>query len=66
MAVEVNMQRLLCSLWREEDGQDLIEYSLLITFFALVTAGLISSGLGPITGIWSTSTSRLVLANKGG
>ena len=23
------MQQLLCSLWREEDGQDLIEYSLL-------------------------------------
>ena len=32
------MQQLLCSLWREEDGQDLIEYSLLITFIAIATA----------------------------
>jgi Flp pilus assembly pilin Flp len=57
------MQLLLCNLWREEDGQDLIEYSLLITFIALATAALVGSGQNAIRAIWTTSNSQIVAAN---
>ena len=58
------MQQLLCSLWREEDGQDLIEYSLLITFIAIATAALVGSGQNAIRSIWTTSNSHIVAANN--
>ncbi len=38
---------LLQTWWQEEDGQDLIEYTLLITFVVFVTAGVMS-GSAPI------------------
>ena len=59
------MQQLLWSLWREEDGQDLIEYSLLITFIAIATAALVGSGQNAIRAIWTTSNSNLQAANSG-
>jgi Flp pilus assembly pilin Flp len=58
------MQLLLCNLWREEDGQDLIEYSLLITFIALATAALVGSGQNAIRAIWTTSNSHIIAANS--
>ena len=59
------MQRLLYSLWREEDGQDLVEYSLLITFFTVAIAAFINATLGALPGIWSTSNATLALAGGG-
>jgi Flp pilus assembly pilin Flp len=64
MAVEVIMYQLLCRLWREDEGQDLIEYSLLITFVALATAVMVGSSQSAIKGIWTNSSSTLVLANS--
>jgi Flp pilus assembly pilin Flp len=58
------MQQLLWNLWREEDGQDLIEYSLLITFIAIATAAMVGSGQNAIRSIWGTSNSQLVAANS--
>ena len=49
------MQRFLYNFWREEDGQDLIEYSLLITFIAIACAAIIGSGRPAVNGIWQTS-----------
>ena len=49
------MQRFLYNIWREEDGQDLIEYSLLITFIAIACAAIIGSGRPAVNGIWQTS-----------
>ena len=57
------MQRLLWNLWREEDGQDLIEYSLLITFIAIATAAMVGSGQNAIKAIWTTSNSNISAAN---
>jgi Flp pilus assembly pilin Flp len=58
------MRQLLWSLWREEDGQDLIEYSLLITFIAIATAALVGSGQNAIRSIWTTSNSNIQAANS--
>jgi Flp pilus assembly pilin Flp len=47
----------------EDDGQDLIEYSLLMAFLALASAALFLKAGKSITGIWSTTNSQLVAAN---
>jgi len=39
--------------WREEEGQDLIEYSLLLGFVALFSAGIYTSLSGNIATIWT-------------
>jgi len=58
---------MLRSLWtfcREEDGQDIIEYTLLITFVVIVTAGVFSIGGDSISGIVNTSNSQITYASK--
>lgn len=57
------MQQFLYSFWREEDGQDLIEYSLLITFIAIACAALLGSGRPMVNSIWQVSNNNLQLAN---
>jgi Flp pilus assembly pilin Flp len=47
----------------EDDGQDLIEYSLLMAFVALASAALFMGAGKSITGIWSTTNSQMVQAN---
>ena len=49
----------------DEQGQDLIEYSLLMAFVALASAALFLTAGGSIKGIWSASNSQLTAANAG-
>jgi Flp pilus assembly pilin Flp len=49
---------------REEDGQDLIEYTLLMAFVALASAALFIGAGGSVKGIWSTTNSQLTAANS--
>jgi Flp pilus assembly pilin Flp len=53
----------LYSLWNDDQGQDTIEYVLLIAFVALASAAIFLAGGGSIQGIWSTSNSQIVAAN---
>ena len=55
---------LLQTWWQEEDGQDLIEYTLLITFVVFVTAGVMGIGTASVKGIVSTSNSQISAANR--
>jgi len=64
MTLEVIMRQLLWVLWRAEDGQDLIEYTLLLCFVIIVTAGVMSIGGNSIKGIVSTSNSQIVAASQ--
>ena len=48
---------------RDDQGQDLIEYTLLIAFVALASAALFLGAGGSISGIWTTSNSQLAAAN---
>ena len=53
-------------LWnflKEEEGQDLIEYSLLMAFVALASAALFIGAGGSVKGIWQTSSAQLAAAN---
>ena len=51
------------TFWADEQGQDLIEYTLLMAFVALASAALFLGAGGSISGIWSTSNSQLVAAS---
>ncbi|HTP32939.1 MAG TPA: Flp family type IVb pilin [Candidatus Acidoferrales bacterium] len=58
------MMNVLSRLWNEDNGQDLIEYTLLMAFVALASAALFLGAGGSISGIWSTSNSQLSAANS--
>ena len=49
-------------LWKEETGQDLIEYTLMLAFVALASAALFTSAGGSINTIWSNTNSQLSTA----
>jgi Flp pilus assembly pilin Flp len=53
------------NFWNDDQGQDLIEYSLLMAFVALASAALFLTAGGSIQGIWSSSNSQLTAANSG-
>ena len=57
------MAAYLNNFWQEEDGQDLIEYSLLITFIAIACAALIGSGRPAVNSIWQNSNNQLAAAD---
>ena len=51
------------SLCEEDDGQDMVEYSLLLAFIALAAVGLLSGIKVQIKGLWSTIGSTLSSTN---
>ena len=53
----------LRNFWNEEEGQDLIEYTVLMAFVALASAALFIGAGGSVKGIWSTTNSQLTAAN---
>jgi Flp pilus assembly pilin Flp len=61
MVTEVKALR---NFWNDDQGQDLIEYTLLMAFVALASAALFLGAGGSIQGIWSTTNSQLVAANS--
>jgi Flp pilus assembly pilin Flp len=51
------------NLLHDEQGQDLIEYTLLLAFVTLATSALLIGAGGSIKGIWSITNSQLAAAN---
>jgi Flp pilus assembly pilin Flp len=58
------MSERLRSFWKNEEGQDLIEYTLLLAFVALVAAGLFIQAGQSTSGIWSIANSKLSTASS--
>jgi Flp pilus assembly pilin Flp len=58
------MKFLLANLFRDEQGQDLIEYTLLMAFVALASAALFLGAGGSIKGIWTATNTQLAAANS--
>jgi Flp pilus assembly pilin Flp len=52
------------TFWNDEQGQDLIEYTLLMAFVALASAALFLGAGGSIQGIWTTGNQNLSQANS--
>ena len=53
----------LQSLWQDDQGQDLIEYTLLMAFIAMASAALFIGAGASIKGIWSVTNSQLAAAS---
>jgi Flp pilus assembly pilin Flp len=58
------MSERLRSFLRNEEGQDLIEYTLLLAFVALVAAGLFIQSGQSTSGIWSIANTKLSSASS--
>jgi len=58
------MKTMLLKFWQEEEGQDLVEYSLLLAFIALAAVGLLSGTRTTIQGLWTTINSTLASASS--
>ena len=57
------MTTFLRNLWNEEQGQDMIEYTLLLAFVALASAALFIGAGNSVHGIWTATNSQLSTAN---
>ena len=53
----------LRNLWNDDQGQDLIEYTLLLAFVALASAALFIGAGGSISGIWGTTNRARISSN---
>ncbi len=53
----------LQDLWHEEDGQDLVEYSLLLAFIALGAIAVLTTVKNSINTLWTTVNTKLTTAN---
>jgi len=49
----------VASLWQDDSGQDLVEYSLLMAFVCLASAALFIGVGRDITGIWKFSSATM-------
>jgi Flp pilus assembly pilin Flp len=53
------MLNVMKRLWQNEQGQDLIEYTLLMAFVALASAALFVSSGAYVSEIWSVGNTSL-------
>jgi Flp pilus assembly pilin Flp len=58
------MKQFIVGFVRDEQGQDLIEYTLLLAFVALASAALFIGAGNTLAGIWSTTNGILFNANS--
>ncbi len=56
---------LLSAWWRDERGQDLVEYTLLIAFLATASVALLLNNLEATTAIWNKTNDNLDRAKDG-
>jgi Flp pilus assembly pilin Flp len=57
------MLKLMRNFWFDDDGQDLIEYTLLLAFVALASAALFMGVGGNVNGVWDEGSEVLHHAN---
>ena len=57
------MKRHLEAFFRDEQGQDLIEYTLLLAFVCMTSAALFIGTGTSVSGIWTAANTQLSAAN---
>ena len=56
------MKNFFATFVKDEQGQDLIEYTLLLAFVALASAALFTSAGNSVSTIWTAASSQLANA----
>jgi Flp pilus assembly pilin Flp len=59
------MNKIVNAFWKEQDGQDMVEYALLLAFVALAAVAVLSSVKGQINNLWSSVSASLQTAGGG-
>jgi pilus assembly protein Flp/PilA len=59
------MKALALRLWRDEEGQDLTEYALLLVLIALAAVTSLNTLAGAIKNVFSNAASNLATATSG-
>ena len=57
------MKEQIMSFMQDEQGQDLIEYTLLMAFVCLTSAALFVGAGSSVSGVWTTTNTQLAAAN---
>ncbi len=55
------MKKLAGRLWREEEGQDLTEYALLLVLLSLAAVATLGSLAGTINNVFSNAAVKLTI-----
>ncbi|MBV9611281.1 MAG: Flp family type IVb pilin [Acidobacteriaceae bacterium] len=50
--------------WRDEDGQDIVEYSLMLGFVALAAVGLLTGVRSNMQQLWTSLSNALLCAQS--
>jgi len=58
----LRMKELLKTLWQDEDGQDVVEYALVLGFIALVAAGGMKTAGTDVNNLWTAINVKLTAA----
>jgi Flp pilus assembly pilin Flp len=58
------MKNFFATFVKDEQGQDLIEYTLLLAFVALASAALFTSAGTSVSKIWGSASSNLAAASS--
>ena len=53
------MKNLFLRLWKEEDGQDLVEYALLLVLMALAAVGSIGGLATAVNGTFANAATKV-------
>jgi pilus assembly protein Flp/PilA len=53
------MKRLLVRLWKDEEGQDLTEYALLIVLITLAAVGSLNTLATAVNGVFANAATNL-------
>jgi Flp pilus assembly pilin Flp len=53
------MKKLLLRLWREEEGQDLVEYALLLVLISLIAIASITTVGKAVSNVFSNTAANL-------
>ncbi len=57
------MKSLLKRFLKGDEGQDIVEYTLLLAFVALASAALFITAGGSISGVWTIANTKLADAS---
>ena len=56
------MRQWVRVFWQDQSGQDIVEYSLLVTFLAIATMWVVASGRPAVNAIWVGANSTISTA----
>jgi Flp pilus assembly pilin Flp len=62
MQVEALMFQRVRVFWQDETGQDIVEYSLLITFIAIACMWVVAGGRPAVNQIWTGANTTITNA----